>query len=243
MLARPDLLTVLPYPAGMAVSDVQICRSLARTAICSSLEYVNPCGLAPEDRLLLSMSPHVLVPGAVEQEERHAAQRQQEQHERGLSRAVSTDAPGQSVPPVEDPLAPLLSGPQAAVAGVTLQQHVSSATPPLAVLPQPVGSVSAAAAVVSDPLSGDPLTAAAADQGSSSGSPKGDAAAELAAGAEQEFTDPLRRRTLQGDEGLLGEDLGLSEEAMAEEEVQDAAAQAALVGLPRTTQGLQLYDR
>ena len=70
------------------------------------------------------------------------------------------------------------------------------------------------------------------------------AAADAGSPREPEFTDPLRRRTLQGDEeGLLGDQVGLSEDDMVEQEAQDAAAMAALADLPRATQGLQLYDR
>jgi hypothetical protein len=89
-------------------------------------------------------------------------------------------------------------------------------------------------------IGSDPLSAAAA-----AGDAESDAAgagAESGSQTEPEFTDPLRRRTLQGDEGL-GDVVGLSEDAMLQQEAQDAAAVAALADLPPATQGLQLYDR
>lgn len=250
---------VLSCPAAVTVSDVEICRSLARAAIISSLDCVNPCGLPPEDRLLLSMSPHVVVTGAWEQEERNAAHKQQQQQRQWQPEQQQqqqlAEAPGSSLEAdlatqlslSDSPLAQHTSHLRAAVAGCTEQQHVSSAAaaPPCDPLttPQP-------AAGTYDPLVADQLTAAAAGVAEHGQLPS--CAATAAAGAEvqaaggacePEFTDPLRRRTLQGDEGLLGEGMGLSEDAMVEQEAQDAAALAALAELPRATQGLQLYDR
>lgn len=226
----------------MAVSDVQMFRSLARAAISSSLDCVNPCGLPPEDRLLLSMSPHVLVPGAWEQEERNAAQKQQEQQQQQQQQRQSAQQRGslpmglQAAEQVElaadTPAIPHLPGSRTAVAGVTAQQHTPAATPPSAALEPPATGATAA-------TDGDPLGAEPANVESNGPDASGAAAAQT----EPEFTDPLRRRTLQGNEGLLGEEVGLSEDGMAEEEGQDAAALAALKGLPRATQGLQLYDR
>lgn len=207
------------------------------------MDAVNPCGLAPEDRLLLSMSPHVLVPGAWEQEERNAAHKQQQQQ----------PAQRQAVQPLEADLAAKLSlddspraqqavlGLRSAVADLTEQQRVSSATPPT----DQLSGLQTAAAL--DPLSADPLGAeapdAAADAPGGVGTAEAGCGAEGGSRSEPEFTDPLRRRTLQGDEGLLGDNVGLSEDAMVEQEEQDAAAMAALADLPRATQGLQLYDR
>jgi hypothetical protein len=51
--------------------DAALYRSLARAAISSSREATNPCGLQAERRLLLSLSPHVVVPDALEKEQQH----------------------------------------------------------------------------------------------------------------------------------------------------------------------------
>lgn len=283
---------VLPCPAAVTVSDVEICRSLARTAISSSLDCVNPCGLPPEDRLLLSMSPHVVVTGAWEQEERNAAHKQQQQQQQRQWQPEQqqhqqlAEAPGSSLEAdlamqlslSKSPLAQHMSNVnlRAAVAACTEQQHLSSKT--AAAPPCDPLTTSQHAAGTYDPLGADPLSAAAAgaaEHGRLPGCAAASAGAEAqaaagcaatAAGAEAqaaggaataagvetpaaagvgepEFTDPLRRRTLQGDEGLLGEGVGLSEDAMVEQEAQDAAALAALADLPHATQGLQLYDR
>jgi hypothetical protein len=200
------------------------------------------------------MSPHVVVPGAWEQEERNAAHKQQQEQQQQLAKAPGSSLEADLARQLslgDSPLAQHTSDLRAAVAGCTEQQHLSSAadTPPydpLSQTPQP-------AAATFDPLGADPLGAAAAGTAAGDAQLSADCAviaAVAAAGAqsagvagEPEFTDPLRRRTLQGDEGLLGEGVGLSEDAMMEQEAQDAAALAALADLPRATQGLQLYDR
>lgn len=228
-------------PADINVSDVDICSSFARKAINSSLESVNPCGLSPEDRLLLSMSPHVVVPGAWEQEERNAAhkQRQQQQQQQQRQQDLLSSELGARLS-LQGSSAANALGLRSAVAEVTEQQHVAST----------------AATTPQDPLSTSPLAAplldscpaADADDAEQQCSIGADcmhaAAADAVCGqSEPEFTDPLRRRTLQGDDGLLGDEVGLSEAAMIEQELQDAAVLAALADLPHTTQGLQLYDR
>lgn len=225
----------------MTVSDVEICRSLARTAISSSLDYVNPCGLAPEDRLLLSMSPHVLVPGAWEQEQRNAAHKQQQEQQPQLAEAAAAlelDLVAK-LSLSNSPAAVDALGLRAAVADVTEQQHVSLAMPPSDPLSTSAPATSSAAQVIGSEL----LTAPAAADATESDAASSSGAAGSGSQIEPVYTDPLRRRTLQGDEGLLGDDVGLSEDAMLQQEAQDAAAMAALADLPRATQGLQLYDR
>lgn len=235
--ACPAVLTLCP--ADICVSDVEICRSFARTAINSSLECVNPCGLPPEDRLLLSMSPHVLVPGAWEQEERNAAHKQQQQLQQQQCELLPSEL-GSKLSLGDSPAAHAAAL-RAAVADVTDQQHIASAAVP----PDDPLSASQLAAPVLD--SGPAADAGGVGQSAAAACNEVDCthAAADAPGtqSEPEFTDPLRRRTLQGDDGLLGDEVGLSEAAMVEQEVQDAAALAALPDLPRSTQGLQLYDR
>jgi hypothetical protein len=231
-------------PADICVSDVDICASLARKAINSSLESVNPCGLSPEDRLLLSMSPHVVVPGAWEQEERNAAhkqQRQQQQQQQQQQRQIDLLSSQQGTRlSLEGSSAASALGLRSAVAEVNEQQHVASTA---ATTPQDPLSTSPLAAPLLD--SSPAADADDAEQPSSNGSDCIHAAAAdaVCGQSEPEFTDPLRRRTLQGDDGLLGDEVGLSEAAMLEQELQDAAVLATLADLPHATQGLQLYDR
>jgi hypothetical protein len=244
---------VLCCVADIEVSDVQICCSLARGVIHGSLDCVNPCGLPPEDRLLLSMSPHVLVPGAWEQDERSAAHKKQQQQLQQQQSQQEGQLEAQLAAEFGDKLAlqdspqlqqHLQADPRAAVAGLTEQQHIPAGE----AAPDPLTSSSAAVPGSSAALLDDPLGCGGSACFGSHARHASDAAdnagcASSQAHGEPEFTDPLRRRTLQGDEGLLGDELGLSEQEMGQQEVQSAAAMAALAGLPRATQGLQLYDR
>eukprot|EP00879_Flechtneria_rotunda_P010433 GHRR01010909.1.p1 GENE.GHRR01010909.1~~GHRR01010909.1.p1 ORF type:complete len:2140 (+),score=1004.14 GHRR01010909.1:414-6833(+) len=71
-LAMPDMMSSSP----------EVYHSLARAAISSSHDITNPCGCAADSRLLLSLSPYVLVLDALGQEQRHAAAAQQQQQPR-----------------------------------------------------------------------------------------------------------------------------------------------------------------
>jgi hypothetical protein len=239
-------------PADIEVSDAQICRSLARGAIHGSLDCVNPCGLPAEERLLLSMSPHVLVPGAWEQDERSAAHKKQQQQleqqssqqEGQLAAALAAEL-GATLALQDSPqhAQHLQTDPRAAVAGLTEQQHIPAVDP---LTSTPAAATGSSMGPLDDPLGCGGLAcfgshaADAADAARCAGSP---VHGQGQGHGEPEFTDPLRRRTLQGDEGLLGDEMGLSEQEMVQQEAQSAAVMAALAGLPRATQGLQLYDR
>jgi hypothetical protein len=198
------------------------------------------------------MSPHVLVPGAWEQEQRNAAHKQQQQQQPEQQQPQLADLPSalgvdlaarlslSNCPAAVDTV-----GLRAAVVDITEEQHVPLATPPsdpLGVSELVPTTPSAVKAVGSDPLNAAAAAGDPESDATSSSTPAG-AVAESGSQTEPEFTDPLRRRTLHGDEGLLGDDVGLSEDAMQQQEAQDAAAMAALADFPCATQGLQLYDR
>lgn len=251
----------LPHTTDMALQEVGMCRSLARAAIDSSLDAVNPCGLPPGQRLLLSMSPHVVVPDAVERDEQLAAYQQyeqQQQHDEQGSESGSPAAAAAGGDAAEDAISSstqqLLRELQAPASNSSVAARVGSnsaagaaaaeaaaATLPAAAMPALLDSLSDPLEASSSSPDGGPLEDAAAVQGSGSNAPDSEE-------PEPEYEDPLRRRTLDGDTlhaaaepGLLSEDLGLSE---AELEEAAGAAAAGLAGqAPRVTQGLQLYDR
>jgi hypothetical protein len=204
--------------------DVALYRSLARAAISSSREATNPCGLQPDRRLLLSLSPHVVVPDALEKEQQHErallaqqqheeAVQQQQQHAQVAAAAATAPQPQQQPQPPQQ------------------QQQDSDSVPGSA------ADLKADAAVTS------PSQAAIPDDPLQQQQPEVEAdAADVA--DQQEFTDPLRRRTFPGEGALLSEDEDEQQQHAEAELAEDAAAELVPAKVqPLWLQGMQLYDR
>ncbi|KAF6260565.1 hypothetical protein COO60DRAFT_884435 [Scenedesmus sp. NREL 46B-D3] len=137
--------------------DAALYHSLARAAISSSREATNPCGLPSERRLLLSLSPHVVVPDALEKEQQHQhallahfeeVARHQQQH------ALAAELPDvpeqqQQQPQPSDP--PPASTPEADAAGT------STSLPPHDDVQQQQQQEAEVGSAVAEPEFTDPL--------------------------------------------------------------------------------------
>lgn len=222
--------------AGMS-RDASLFRSIPRAATSSSKDATNSEHLANSSRLLLSLSPHVVVPDALEKEQQHEAavqlhqqrrakaalDQQQQQHEHDELQEQQHDHQQQKE------RWPLANG-----SIKDLQESVAAIT---------IGTkAAAAAAVVAGPASAVEATAAEAEAVAaateSEGAPSTPSSSVLL--AEHEFTDPLRRVTHQDDDDLLSDDDGGAAVAAAAAAV---GSEAVLQVDPLWVQGLQLYDR
>lgn len=222
-------LTYSCCPAADLSKDVGLFRSLVRAAISSSADATNPEHLPASRQLLLSLSPHVVVPDALEKEQQHAAavrlQQQQQQH---AAAAQHRHSPRQQQ---EQEVESLLDAEEAAEQSEDANGHPASQLLSLqdAVLPP----LAVGAAVSRDHLEDIPGTP---------GSPASPSAADQQQQGqlyEPEFTDPLRRRTYadDSDDPLSGDEA----DADLDQSCQglDASPQVA----PLWLQGLQAYDR
>jgi hypothetical protein len=236
--------------------DVQVFRSLARATINSSLDAVNPLSLKPSERLLLAMSPHVLVPDALEKEEQYAAelqlqlllhqgsrcsldeaQLQQQQQQLGA-------APSPAGQHCSDEQQPLLRGLGEAVDENHQQHNVlarvaapdsSSSSSDGGSQQQTPTAASLSAAVTAS--FADPLTSSAVCNAGEDDSRSG--APEL----EPVFTDPLRRQTWPGDDSSDEQVAAGDEEGAGTDDQLQHQAVTALRLPPLWLQGLKLYDR
>jgi hypothetical protein len=156
--------------------DAALYRSLARAAISSSHEATNPCGLQPERRLLLSLSPHVVVPDALEKEQQHErAMLAQQQREDAMQHRKQQQQHAQLAELLEQPVQQQLQ-----------QQELD---------PLSNSMPADAAATPASPTADSEQQQEAAE-----------ADVTEAADAEPEFTDPLRRRTFPGEGALLSDE-------------------------------------
>lgn len=223
LLGSPVLKQALMFAAAGMSRDASLFRSIVRAAISSSRDAANPEHLLNSSRLLLSLSPHVVVPDALEKEQWHEAavrmhqqrhgpppqQHQQLDHEEQLQVELEPEA---------------LRG---------LQKPAADSEP---------GSPAAAAAMSTDYAAA--LGAAAPDADEAPCTP---GSAVVAPDDDQqqfepEFTDPLRRRTFHGDDD--DDDPLFAVESGA---LSDALTAAGVATAPQVSplwlQGLQLYDR
>jgi hypothetical protein len=218
-------LPLLPATHADISRDVALYRSLARAAISSSREATNPCGLQPERRLLLSLSPHVVVPDALEKEQQHErALLAQQQHEEAARHHHHHQQQHVQIAEL------------AAVPG-QLQQDSSD------LVPASAPELRDAAATSYGSIAADSQPQQQQQQQQEAGDIE---AAEVdAADAQLEFTDPLRRRTFPGEGTLLSEDEDEEQQQQqhAIELAEDAAELAPARVQPLWLQSMQLYDR
>eukprot|EP00878_Enallax_costatus_P033894 GHUV01037475.1.p1 GENE.GHUV01037475.1~~GHUV01037475.1.p1 ORF type:complete len:790 (+),score=270.19 GHUV01037475.1:181-2550(+) len=204
--------------------EASLFRSIARATISSSRDATNPEHLVIASRLLLSLSPHVVVPEATEKERQHAAALRLQQQRHGA--AAQAEQQQHILRDQDDRQQPA--------------QLSSAANGPVVPLQEPVTAINGAAvAAISATVAASGIEATSAEAEAAAVADEAPGTPGSAVLAEPEFTDPLRRVTHHGDDDILPDENGDAAEAAAAAVGADAVPQVA----PLWLQGLQLYDR